>query len=159
MRSFMFSFIGQPPAACQTQRLYHSPGQKESVRAQKAPPATGTAGELQLFSWKVALMIGILAASVFLYRFFCRFLCPLGAVYSLFATVSLFGIQEEEDKCIKCGKCVTHCSMDSKRVGDRECIHCGACRSVCPVHAISWKNPLREIRTIRKEKRKEGEKR
>ena len=112
-----------------------------------------------LFSWKVALMIGILAASVFLYRFFCRFLCPLGAVYSLFATVSLFGIQEEEDKCIKCGKCVTHCSMDIKRVGDRECIHCGACRSVCPVHAISWKNPLREIRTIRKEKRKEGEKR
>ncbi len=100
-----------------------------------------------LFSWKVALMLGILTASVFLYRFFCRFLCPLGAIYSLFAGVSLFGIQVKEEKCTRCGKCVRQCQMDVKKVGDRECIQCGECRDVCAFDAISWKKPLERFRT------------
>lgn len=118
-------------------------------------PLTGADPSLRvmlgaLFSWKVALMLGILAASVVLYRFFCRFLCPLGAIYSLFAGISVFGLQVQEEKCTRCGKCIRHCRMDVKRVGDRECIQCGDCRSVCDADAISWKRPLKNAEFVQK---------
>lgn len=92
-----------------------------------------------LFSWKVFVLVLILGSMLFLYRSFCRFLCPLGAIYSLFASVSIFGIQVEEYKCIHCGKCVHHCKMDIKKAGDRECIQCGSCKDICPTDAIHWK--------------------
>ena len=94
-----------------------------------------------LFTWKFALMIAILAACVFIYRAFCRFVCPLGAIYGLFSKIALLGVEVDCAKCIDCGKCVSHCRMDVNRVGDCECIHCGACAGVCPTGAIRWKGP------------------
>ena len=91
-----------------------------------------------LFSWKVILAIAILTASVFIFRFFCRFICPLGAFYGFFHNVSLFGISLDESKCTHCQKCVTHCKMDITSVGDAECIQCGECMDVCGVKAISF---------------------
>ena len=73
------------------------------------------------------------------YRGFCRFLCPLGAVYSFFNPISFFGIRVNKEKCTGCNACIRACKMDCKRVGDRECIHCGECRKVCPEDAISYK--------------------
>jgi polyferredoxin len=49
-----------------------------------------------LFGWKAALLVAIVLASVFAYRAFCRFLCPLGAIYSLFNKFALFGIKVNE---------------------------------------------------------------
>ncbi|MDE6690612.1 MAG: redoxin domain-containing protein, partial [Clostridia bacterium] len=69
----------------------------------------------------------------------CRFICPLGAIYSLFCKISMLGVKLDKDKCIDCGLCVQGCKMDIKHVGDHECIQCGECISVCPVQAISWK--------------------
>ena len=92
-----------------------------------------------LFTWKFALMISVVVASVFIFRMFCRFICPLGALYGLFNRISLFGVKVEAKKCTNCGLCVKHCKMDIKRVGDRECIACGECIDVCPVNAIEWK--------------------
>ncbi len=92
-----------------------------------------------LFTWKFALMVSILVGTVFIYRLFCRFLCPLGAIYGLFNKFSLFGIKLEKNKCINCGACVTTCKMDITKVGDHECISCGECISVCPTKAITWK--------------------
>lgn len=92
-----------------------------------------------LFTWKFCLAVAIVVASVFIYRFFCRFICPLGAIYSLFCKISLLGVKLDKDKCIDCGLCVQGCKMDIKHVGDHECIQCGECISVCPVQAISWK--------------------
>lgn len=94
-----------------------------------------------LFTWKVLLTIAILAGCVFAYRAFCRFLCPLGAIYALFAKLALLGVKLDEDKCIGCDLCVKKCPMDIRCVGDRECIHCGACMGVCPTGAIRWKGP------------------
>ena len=90
-----------------------------------------------LFSWKLLLLIIILATSTFIYRPFCRFLCPLGAIYSLFNRLSVYGIKVDLDKCIGCDKCLHHCPMQCRKVGDKECINCGACAEVCPTKAIS----------------------
>lgn len=92
-----------------------------------------------LFTWKFALFVGMMVAAVFIYRFFCRFVCPLGALYGLFNKVSVFGIKVEKSKCIDCGLCVNKCKMDVHHVGDHECINCGECMSVCPTNAIVWK--------------------
>ena len=98
-----------------------------------------------LFSWKVYIAVVILILCVFCYRAFCRFLCPLGAVYSLFNPISFFVIRVDQDKCIHCNACVKACRMDVKKVCDRECIHCGKCRNVCPVDAIHY--GVRKIHT------------
>ena len=94
-----------------------------------------------LFTWKFVLLVVILVCSVFLYRFFCRFLCPLGAIYGLFNKISFVGVKLDAPKCTDCGRCVTKCKMDVKNVGDTECISCGECISVCPTKAINWKGP------------------
>ena len=100
-----------------------------------------------LFSWKTGLCIAILVSAVFCYRSFCRFLCPLGAIYSLFSKIALLAVRVDEDLCIDCGLCIKTCPMDTVQVGDGECIHCGACQNVCPTQAIyfgkerkPWKN-------------------
>ncbi len=92
-----------------------------------------------LFTWKFALMVSFIVACIFIFRFFCRFFCPLGALYGLFNRISILGIKLERPKCIDCGKCHAECKMDIKHVGDHECISCGECISVCPTKAISFK--------------------
>ena len=92
-----------------------------------------------LFTWKFALMVSIIVGCVFIYRMFCRFLCPLGAIYGLFNKIAIFGIKLEKKSCIDCGKCIQVCKMDINTVGDHECINCGDCISVCPTNAISWR--------------------
>lgn len=92
-----------------------------------------------LFTNKLVILCVIAVVSIFIFRCFCRFLCPLGAIYSLFNKIALFGIKFDEEKCVNCGKCVRECKMDIKKVGDRECVNCGECISSCPTQAISWK--------------------
>ncbi len=92
-----------------------------------------------LFTWKFVVLVLIIVGSVFIYRIFCRFLCPLGAIYGFFSKVALLGIKLDKDKCTNCGLCISACKMDIKHVGDHECIQCGECISVCPVKAISRK--------------------
>ncbi len=92
-----------------------------------------------LFTWKFAVLVVICVACVFIYRFFCRFFCPLGALYGFFSKIALLGVKLDKNKCTDCGLCVQACKMDIKRVGDHECIQCGECIAVCPAKAISWK--------------------
>ena len=90
-----------------------------------------------LFTNKFVILTLVLTACVFVYRSFCRFLCPLGALYSLFARLALLGIRVDTHSCTDCGKCLRVCPMDIRRVGDRECIHCGQCIDACPEKAIT----------------------
>ncbi|MBO4884575.1 MAG: 4Fe-4S binding protein [Clostridia bacterium] len=92
-----------------------------------------------LFTWKFLIMMIVLTACVFVYRAFCRFLCPLGAIYGLFARVALAGVRVDGPACSGCGACVSLCPMDIRRVGDHECIHCGQCISACPEKAITFR--------------------
>lgn len=103
-----------------------------------------------LFSWKIAVLAVVILSAVFIFRSFCRFICPLGAFYALFHKVSIVGMKLDEEKCNGCNACVAHCKMDVKRVGDRECIQCGECIDKCEKCALSfrrknlWENPERE---------------
>ncbi|MBR7021058.1 MAG: 4Fe-4S binding protein [Lachnospiraceae bacterium] len=91
-----------------------------------------------LFSWKVMLLTLIVILCVVCFRAFCRFLCPLGAIYSFFHPVSVFGVRVDPKLCTHCDACVRHCPMDIRKIGDRECIHCGSCTEVCPTEAIHF---------------------
>lgn len=93
-----------------------------------------------LFSWKVGVLAVILALSVFLYRPFCKYLCPLGAAYALFNRASLYRLRLDETKCVHCGACKSVCRMGvdaSKQPDDMECIRCGDCVKNCPTGALS----------------------
>ena len=92
-----------------------------------------------LFWWKFSLMLLILTACVFVFRAFCRFLCPLGALYSLLSRLALLGVKVDGERCVDCGACLRVCPMDIRAVGDRECVHCGTCIDVCPTKAISFR--------------------
>ena len=91
-----------------------------------------------LFYWKISLLVVFLILCVFCYRTFCRFICPLGAIYSFFNPVSFFGVKVDMKKCTNCNACVKCCKMDVKKVCDGECIQCGECIRKCPEKAISF---------------------
>ena len=93
----------------------------------------------KLFSFKLVIAIVIIVAAVFIFRVFCRFICPLGAIYSFFNRVSVARMEVDEAKCTHCNACVRFCKMDIKKVGDTECIQCGECAGVCEACAIARK--------------------
>ncbi len=92
-----------------------------------------------LFTWKFALLISFIVGCVFIYRLFCRFICPLGALYGLFNRFAILGIKLDKPSCTECGRCIKKCKMDISKVGDCECINCGECISECPTGAIQWR--------------------
>ncbi len=92
-----------------------------------------------LFTRKFVILMIIILCCIFCYRSFCRFLCPLGAIYGLFNRFAIIGIKVNPTKCTHCGNCVRNCQMDVRHVGDHECISCGECMDVCVDGAISLK--------------------
>lgn len=93
-----------------------------------------------LFTWKLVLLATVVISSVFLYRPFCKWICPLGAFYSLFNKISFYRYRVDHDKCVSCGKCKRECKMDvdmSRQANALECIRCGECMKACPARAIS----------------------
>ncbi|MBR3240464.1 MAG: redoxin domain-containing protein [Oscillospiraceae bacterium] len=92
-----------------------------------------------LFTRKFIIMLGIGLLCIFCYRSFCRFICPLGAIYGFFNRFNIVGVKVDESRCNHCGSCVRSCGMDVRHVGDHECINCGKCMEVCAQKAISIK--------------------
>ena len=93
-----------------------------------------------LYAWKGLILILTIFLSIVIYRPFCKYICPLGAIYSLFNSVSLFRYTLDHQKCIHCGKCKAVCEMQCdpvKNCNDLECIRCGKCKNACPVDAIA----------------------
>jgi ferredoxin-type protein NapF len=88
------------------------------------------------------LFCGIVALNLYAPRFWCRYLCPLGALLSLIAPLGLWK-RSVASACTQCGQCQRVCSMGA--VGENpqttatgECIQCRSCRQVCPPQAISF---------------------
>lgn len=110
-----------------------------------AIPLLATNGALReqigwLFSWKFLLLVLIIILSIKVYRPFCQYLCPLGAIYGWFNKFSLVQIKWDQDKCISCMACTRACPIDLKPEEisvSPECIKCGKCVGACPVNCLS----------------------
>ena len=91
-----------------------------------------------LFNWKVGVLVALVLVSLFVYRPFCRFLCPLGALYSFFNRFALLRYRVDNEACTNCGACLAVCKVDIRTVSDRECIQCVACVTSCETNAIRF---------------------
>ena len=92
-----------------------------------------------LYAWKNLLLLATILLSILIYRPFCKYICPLGAVYSVFNSISVFRYRVDQEACINCGVCAKVCKMQvnpAKNANHPECIRCGVCRKSCPVKAL-----------------------
>ena len=93
-----------------------------------------------LFTWKMALLVLVILLSVIIYRPFCKYLCPLGAIYGLLNPISLYRLRMDKAACIHCGECRRACKMcldPETRQNEAECVRCGDCVNVCPTGGLS----------------------
>lgn len=99
------------------------------------------------FWWKIGVLLALLLLGLLISRPFCRYLCPLGAIYGMFNRIALTHLDYEPDKCVNCGKCETVCPMGidpRKQFNSAECIRCGRCSRACPTDALNVRFGLRK---------------
>lgn len=89
-----------------------------------------------------AVLLAITVGSLFVGRFFCRYLCPLGALFAVASRKRLYKIRRQSDSCTNCGLCTRSCSMgiripEKNAVISGECIQCMQCLSICPRESLS----------------------
>ena len=92
-----------------------------------------------IFKWKLAILLVTIFSSIVMYRPFCRYVCPLGAIYGVFNKVSFYRFKIDTEKCTKCGACQKTCKLDIpvyEKPNSADCIRCGDCKAACPHKAI-----------------------
>ncbi len=92
-----------------------------------------------LYAWKNVLLLFTVFLSILIYRPFCKYICPLGAVYSVFNPISVFRYRIDREKCVGCGACAKVCKMQvnpAENPNHPECIRCGQCKKACPQQCI-----------------------
>jgi polyferredoxin len=135
---FLFGGFAKVPAFCK----YLCP----SGTLLGALPLLGTNETLRgqaggLFLWKLGILLGVVLLSVKVFRPFCQYLCPLGAVYGWFNRFSLVQLQWDQERCVDCGACERACPVSlSRREISRspECIRCGKCADACPKSCLHF---------------------
>ena len=137
--SFLFTGFAKVPAFCK----FLCP----SGTLMGALPLLGMDKQLRsqasdLFYWKLGILMVLILLSVKVYRPFCQYLCPLGAIYGWFNRFSLVQIHWEKDTCISCMACQRVCPVNlppEKISVSTECIKCGQCVEVCPKKCLHFK--------------------
>lgn len=81
------------------------------------------------------ILIGI--GAMFIERFFCRYLCPLGAIFAILSKLKIYKVHKERSNCGACKACTLKCSMGIDldkvdKVNSGECIQCFNCVNICP---------------------------
>lgn len=93
-----------------------------------------------LFVVKVAILLGFLVWMAFSKRPFCRFVCPLGAIWSPFNRWSTLRLAVDEARCTQCDACRAVCPVDIcvyEEPNSTRCIRCMECVKACPQAAVS----------------------
>ncbi len=106
-------------------------------------------GGISALTWvNIIILIGFVYAAWRIPRFWCRYVCPVGAIMAVTQKNSLLGMHRDPIKCSECKECETACPMqipildlDWKKFNDSECILCMACIDACPAGALSPKFP------------------
>ena len=88
------------------------------------------------------ILAGVIALNRLAPRFWCRYLCPLGALLSLVSPLGLFR-RKVSERCNECQQCARNCPMGAilenpRETAHPECIQCRTCRRVCPEEAVSF---------------------
>ena len=138
--SFLFGGFSKVPAFCK----YLCP----SGTFMGALPLLSVNEQLQsqiggLFYWKLGVLILLIVLSLQIYRPFCQYLCPLGAIYGWFNRFSLVQTHWVKEDCISCGACQKACpvNLSPEKVSvSPECVKCGKCIKACPKECLSFKN-------------------
>ncbi len=110
-----------------------------------------TAPKFATIFFILLFFIGVFAAGKINTRFWCRYLCPSGAILALFSQFSIVK-RRVSDTCTKCGKCTRSCPMGAidkispENTSFKECIGCLTCRDVCPVNAIDFNIKRKKIK-------------
>ncbi|OPZ64509.1 MAG: putative electron transport protein YccM [Firmicutes bacterium ADurb.Bin506] len=106
-----------------------------------------------LFWAKIVSLVLLVAAAILIKRPFCRFLCPLGAVYSPFNKVSLMRLEVDDTTCTRCDGCKRVCPVDLavyEHPNSDSCIRCLECTR-CPSVSVTWAHrsaPTSPVRTV-----------
>lgn len=96
------------------------------------------------------LLLLIFIGSLFVQRFFCRYFCPMGAIYSLISQTSFLKIDKPREECGKCHLCTSKCTMGmdltkKDRIAGGECISCQKCVSWCPKGNVHFRSRYRVL--------------
>lgn len=92
-----------------------------------------------LFVLKIAILVGFVIWMVHTARPFCRFVCPLGAIWSPFNRVSTLHLALDRASCTECGACQRACPVSivpNQEPNSVRCIRCTECVRVCPTAAL-----------------------
>jgi MauM/NapG family ferredoxin protein len=90
------------------------------------------------------LFLSILALNYRVSRFFCRALCPLGALLGIVSRWSILGLQKYPVSCGNCNRCLLRCQGGDDPIGGvpwrkSECHLCLNCVGECPQHGLQFK--------------------
>ena len=95
-----------------------------------------------LFSFKACVLLLTLIGCLMICRFFCKVMCPLGAIYGILNKISLYHMEINTENCVSCGKCHAVCPMDvnpAENPDSAECIRCGRCVEGCSRQALIFR--------------------
>ncbi|NHJ47364.1 MAG: 4Fe-4S binding protein [Asgard group archaeon] len=102
-----------------------------------------------MFYFRIVLLIVVIGLSIFIPRFYCKYVCPTGYAMGWTAKFSLIGIARNPARCTRCGSCEDMCEKTAmqvpildysyERVRDANCNNCGNCLDACPHGAIHFK--------------------
>lgn len=105
--------------------------------------AAGIDELLKEYAVGFGILVAMLLSALFYERLFCRYLCPLGAYYSIVGRFSLLKIKRKESSCVDCKRCDKVCpaalDISSSERGDTkgECLSCMNCVEACPTKVKS----------------------
>lgn len=95
-----------------------------------------------VYTWGFVLLLVFLIGSLFVKRFFCRYFCPLGALFTIISGKRCYKIRRDESTCTHCGLCEKNCNMGisilkKDTISCGKCIDCMQCITVCPQQCLS----------------------
>jgi len=103
--------------------------------------------------WIGSIFTGLVALNLWMPRFFCRYLCPTGAILGILSHFSIFRIARDVNKCTDCNLCLNRCegaSQPHDTLKLPECLTCFNCLDDCPEDALSYSPFFRSNSTVEK---------